>query len=48
MYQAKYLSECCNAEVKAEGQGDFRDNDKVVTMYYICTKCGEPCDIKTN
>jgi len=31
------LSLCCNAPVKAGGTG--------ITHYYICTKCGEACDI---
>jgi len=39
-------SNCCNAEIKVGGMGDFNDKDKVVTQYYICQKCGKPCDIK--
>lgn len=33
----KYLSACCRASVKVGGKG--------MTHYYVCIKCGEPCDI---
>ena len=38
-------SKCCKASVKVEGIGDFRDNDKPVTMHYVCVACGKPCDV---
>lgn len=31
-------SKCCNAKVKIIGK---------ITMYYVCTKCKQPCDIIT-
>lgn len=34
----KPLSKCCRAAVKVGG--DEREG----THYYVCTKCGEPCD----
>ena len=37
-------SKCCYADVELGGIGDFRDGDKQITMYYICTKCGRACD----
>ena len=43
------VSICCNAEVKVvSGLPDFiGDKEKdSYTMYYICTKCNKPCDIK--
>jgi hypothetical protein len=40
------LSKCHQAPVKlAGGLGDFRDDDRAVTMHYECTKCGEACDL---
>lgn len=40
------LSKCHKAPVKLSGGvGDFSDNDRVVTMHYICTKCNEACDL---
>lgn len=42
-------SACHNAPVKLSGgQGDFSDQDEVVTMSYICTVCGQPCDLPIN
>lgn len=32
----KPLSNCCHAPMKVEGD---------TTHYYVCTKCGKPCDI---
>lgn len=40
-------SKCCYADIKMGGIGDFREGDKQVTMYYICTKCGRACDSLT-
>lgn len=34
---SKYLSKCCEAQVRAEG---------VTTKYFVCTKCNKPTDIK--
>jgi hypothetical protein len=31
-------SDCCNAKVKVGGEHS--------THFYICTKCGNPCDVK--
>ncbi len=33
-------SKCCNASVKVEG------DDKEGTHYYVCNRCGKPCDIR--
>ncbi len=30
-----WKSNCCNAEIEVEG---------TTTMYYICSKCGKPCN----
>jgi len=43
--KSKPLSKCCNALVRAEGMGDFKDKDEVCTMYYVCQSCNNPCDI---
>ena len=37
----RYKSKCCDARVKIEG------DDKEGTFYFVCTKCDEPCDIKS-
>ena len=39
------LSNCCNAETKLDGMGDFHDKDRMCTMSYQCTKCNKPCDV---
>lgn len=40
MRHHKYISLCCGADMTVEGN---------VTMYYVCEKCGEPCNpIKTD
>lgn len=40
----KYKSKCCGAIVKVHTSPD--EIDKVgCTMYHICTKCGEACDV---
>ncbi|MDD4892419.1 MAG: hypothetical protein PHH73_00270 [Candidatus Rickettsiella isopodorum] len=36
----KQKSRCCNADVKIGG------DDREGTHYYICTKCGEDCDLR--
>ena len=41
-----YKSKCCNALVKVEGLPDFHGDKYPCTAHYVCTKCGEPCDIK--
>lgn len=43
--KADYVSKCCKAEVKSEGIPDFIGSDEVVTVHYVCKKCGEPCDV---
>lgn len=45
MTEPNKLSKCHNAPVTIEGVGDFIDGDKVVTMHYQCTECGEACDV---
>ena len=35
-------SRCCNAPVRVEGMDDF---DKQCTMYHVCTKCNNACDV---
>ena len=35
--QPNLKSTCCNAKVKIVGN---------VTMYYVCCKCGNPCDVR--
>ena len=40
-------SKCCNASVKTEsGLPDFigDKNPRIATMWYVCTKCNQPCD----
>jgi len=32
------LSKCCNAKVKVGGEH--------TTHFYVCIKCGKPCDVK--
>jgi len=39
------ISKCCDAATKIGGIGDFNDKDAVVTQYYVCTVCDEPCDL---
>lgn len=44
-------SNCCNAKVKySDILPDFigDKNPKIGTVYYICTKCGEACDVHIN
>jgi len=36
-------SKCCNAEVRLNRA---TIKYKIHTMYYICTKCDHPCDVK--
>ena len=38
-------SKCCNSSVRNGGLGDFKDEDRPVTQYYICDKCNKSCDI---
>jgi hypothetical protein len=42
----EYKSKCCNAKLRVCGlqSGDILHDD--YTMYYVCAKCGKPCDIK--
>jgi len=39
-------SDCCNANVDVGGIGDFDDNDRIHTYYYVCKKCKKACDLK--
>lgn len=41
-------SACCNAKTIVEGSKDFGDDspEDVSTCHYVCTKCGQPCDIR--
>jgi len=39
------VSKCCGEKVKQGGIPDFEESNKVCTRYYVCTKCGKPCDI---
>ena len=46
--RSKIKSECCNAPIKVcEGVGDFSEKDKACTLYAVCSRCGNPCDIKS-
>ena len=38
-----HISKCCNAEVRLNRA---TIKYKIHTMYYICTKCDHPCDVK--
>ncbi len=40
------LSNCCNAPVTIGGIGDFNDNDRIQTRYYVCIECKEACDLE--
>lgn len=43
------LSACHRAPVKlVGGVGDFSDHEEGITMHYICTTCGKPCNIATH
>jgi len=42
-YEIK-TSNCCNSSVRSGGVGDFNDDDRPITQYYICNKCNKPCD----
>lgn len=39
-------SKCCDADVIIGGRGDFSDEDRVETHYFVCTKCRKACDLK--
>ena len=41
-----YKSQCCNAPVKTGGLPDFEGDKNPCTLYYVCTKCNKPCNIK--
>ena len=46
-----YRSKCCNAPVKLSKPapdflGDDPDKMEYGTIYFVCTKCGKPCDIR--
>ena len=45
MTQPPTTSNCHNAPVTIGGRGDFDDKDKIVTQYYVCSKCNKPCDL---
>lgn len=38
-------SNCCNAKIKVGGIGDFEGDKIACTIYYVCTKCQEACDV---
>ena len=43
----EYVSSCCKAQVQVEmGAEDFpgNENQNGNTLYYVCTRCGKPCD----
>lgn len=44
----KNLSKCCGAETKLGGMPDFENSDEVCTVYNVCLKCKNPCDIDWN
>ena len=47
MKNIKTISVCCSAEVRVcGGTYDFIGESAGCTMYYVCMKCNEPCDIK--
>ena len=46
MVKPKYKSDCCNADVRVVGSGDFSKDD-ICTMHYQCVCCLNPCDIKS-
>ena len=39
------LSNCCKAPIRIAGTNDFPSDKYPCTMYYECTKCGNPCNI---
>jgi len=39
------ISDCCSAPISVNGLGDFHDNDRAVTMCYVCSKCQKVCDL---
>jgi hypothetical protein len=41
----KGRSICCKEKVTVGGIGDFGYKDRVSTNYYVCMKCGNPCDV---
>lgn len=46
--KSNYKSACCNAPIRlGGGVGDFSEDDKSCTLYAICTKCNNSCDIKS-
>jgi hypothetical protein len=44
--EVKLVSNCCGAQVNTKGIGDFNDKDEASTKYFVCLKCGKPCDQK--
>ena len=43
--QSRPRSQCCHANVITDGIPDFPDDKSVCTIYYVCLKCHQPCDI---
>ncbi|OGN15962.1 MAG: hypothetical protein A3C81_01480 [Candidatus Yanofskybacteria bacterium RIFCSPHIGHO2_02_FULL_46_19] len=41
----KPKSKCHNAKVKLDGVPDFIGSKAVCTVSYICSLCGQPCDV---
>lgn len=49
MLKRSFRSKCCDAKVKTrDGLPDFPGSNEVCTVSYVCTKCGEACDLKVN
>ena len=40
------LSDCCSARIKTEGVPDFVGGTEVITVHYICSQCGQPCNLQ--
>ena len=45
MTEQDYRSKCCSAEVKTEGMPDFLGSKEICTIYFVCLKCNQPCDV---
>jgi hypothetical protein len=46
------VSKCCNSHVtmhmSPDFPGDIVEEMTIGTCYYICTKCGKPCDVQSD
>lgn len=47
-HKSQLRSNCCNANVKVGGMEDFEGDKKACTMYHVCTKCNNACDVHAN